>query len=128
VAGATPVDPDDTSVGSLSLEDCEAACASYWGAAGQCVAFTRPTNTPTTGDCFLRSAVDVDACASTGTYDTYTRVMPPSPPAPPNPPPAPCCDGYVNNFDTTDNAYGAPLPTTDVRNRSFAFGLPHRRL
>jgi hypothetical protein len=39
-----------------------------------------------------------------------------------------CC-GYTNNFPTADNAFGVKLPTTDVRNNSFAFlvadfGLP----
>ena len=113
--GGTPLEPSDVPLGSKSLSECQAAC----GDAPTCRAVVRPAGSGEQGDCFLRSAVTLEQCLASSTYDTYMRVGP-FPPSPPAPPPAPCCHGYVNNFDTRDNAYGVKLPTGDVRNRSFA--------
>jgi hypothetical protein len=72
------------------------------------------------GDCWLRASVEVDKCQQSEGYDTFVHTGS-WPPSPPNPPPVPCCDGYVNNFNMSDNAFGARLPSGDVRANSFAF-------
>ncbi len=121
--GGSSIVPGDEPLPSLSLEDCEAECA----ADKHCEAIVRVRD-EAVGDCWKRSSVTVEECEQSEGYATFVHTGT-WPPSPPNPPPAPCCDGYINNFNMTDNWANVKLPSSgDVRGQSFAlliadFGL-----
>jgi hypothetical protein len=91
--GGTPVDAKDTVMSNVKLADCEAACDSK----GKCTAVTflvtkQDYHNPS-GDCYLRSEVNLDKCDKTdlpiavlldptqdsakSKWNTYTQVPPP---------------------------------------------------
>ena len=92
--GGTPLSPKDHPVPAISIEQCEAACATT----AHCSAFvttlgaTASTGENGFGECYLRSAVTLSNCVQQAGYDTYLPIHlnpPPSPPPPPPPSPPP---------------------------------------
>ncbi len=75
-SGGSALDPDDDPIPHKTVTQCGAECESAEG----CTAFTVDQTTPT-GNCWLRSSIQLPNCDTSSGYDTYDGgpLPPPSP-------------------------------------------------